>query len=249
MSDSTRTRASVAERWSLPTVEGPIIGMRRESPARERERAEQAARASNAVQEAEKSRGYEAGVAAGRAELKSQLDAANARVVRLDEILNRLCQPLAELEGEVEEQLVLLALAIGKQLARRELRTDPGQIAALIREAVGRLPAAAREVRVHLHPEDAAAIKERLATAGQERAWSVVEDPTLARGGCLVRSENSQIDARLESRVNAMVSSMLGEQRASARSGGGDIEAVIDGERELDTDAPAGADSSELGES
>ena len=74
---------------------------------------------------------------------------------------------------------------------------------------------------MYLHPEDAAAVAERLASAGQERAWSVVEDPTLARGGCLVRSENSQIDARLESRVNAMVSSMLGEERASARLGAG----------------------------
>ncbi len=45
----------------------------------------------------------------------------------------------------------------------------------------------------------------------------MVEDPTLARGGCLVRTENSQIDARLESRVNAIVGSMLGEERASAR--------------------------------
>jgi flagellar assembly protein FliH len=138
-------------------------------------------------------------------------------VARLDGILNQLARPLPTLEGEVEQQLVLLALAVGKQLARRELKADPGQIAALIREAVGRLPAAARDVRVHLHPEDAAAIAERLASAGQERAWSVVEDPTLTRGGCLVRSENSQIDARLESRVNAMVSSMLGEERASAR--------------------------------
>ena len=94
------------------------------------------------------------------------------------------------------------------------------QVTALIREAVGRLPAAARDVRVHLHPEDAAAIAERLASTGRERAWSVVEDPTLTRGGCLVRSENSQIDARLESRVNAIVSSMLGEERASARLSG-----------------------------
>jgi flagellar assembly protein FliH len=46
----------------------------------------------------------------------------------------------------------------------------------------------------------------------------VVEDPTLTRGGCLVRSENSQIDARVESRVNAIVSGMLGEERASARA-------------------------------
>jgi len=205
----------VAELWSLPNVDGPIVGLRRDGPARARDA--ETTRATESARQAEIDRGYAAGVSAGRAELQKQNDALAAQVMRLDGILNQLARPLPTLEGEVEQQLVLLALAVGKQLARRELRADPGQIAALIREAVGRLPAAAREVRVHLQPEDAAAIAERLASAGQERAWSVVEDPTLTRGGCLVRSENSQIDARLESRVNAMVSSMLGEERASAR--------------------------------
>ena len=216
MSDSTRPRASVAERWALPNVDGPIVGLRRDSSSRARDA--EATRTSDAARQAELNRGYEAGVSAGRAELQSQNDALAARIARLDGILNRMSAPLAALEEEVEQQLVLLALAVGKQLARRELKADPGQITALIREAVGRLPAAARDVRVHLHPEDAAAIAERLATAGQERAWTVVEDPALARGGCLVRSENSQIDARVESRVNAIVSSMLGEERASARA-------------------------------
>jgi len=209
LSESTRPRAAAAERWSLPTGDGPIVGVDREAPARARE--------SDASRQAQVNRGYEAGFNAGRAALQNQTSALDAKVARLDEILNRLSRPLPALESEVEQQLVLLALAVGKQLARRELKADPGQIMGLIREAVGRLPAAAREVRVHLHPEDAATVTERLATAGQERAWTVVEDPTLTRGGCLVRSENSQIDARLESRVNAMVSSMLGEERASAR--------------------------------
>jgi flagellar assembly protein FliH len=215
LSDSTRSRATAAELWSLPNVDGPIVGLRRDAPSRARDA--EATRASDGARQAEMDRGYQAGVSAGRAELQSQNDALAAQVVRLDEILNHLARPLPTLEGEVEQQLVLLALAVGKQLARRELKADPGQIAALIREAVGRLPAAARDVRVYLHTEDAAAVVERLASAGQDRAWSVVEDPTLTRGGCLVRSENSQIDARLESRVNAIVSGMLGEERASAR--------------------------------
>jgi flagellar assembly protein FliH len=205
----------VAELWSLPNVDGPIVGLRRDAPSHARDA--EATRASDSARQAEMDRGYQAGVTAGRAELQKQNDALAAQVARLDGILDHMARPLATLEGEVEQQLVLLALAVGKQLARSELKADPGQIAALIREAVGRLPAAARDVRVYLHPEDAAAIAERLASAGQERAWSVVEDPTLTRGGCLVRSENSQIDSRLESRVNAMVSSMLGEERASAR--------------------------------
>ncbi len=215
MSDSTGTRAGVAERWSLPAVDGPIVGLRRDSASRARD--VEATRANDAAHQAELKRGYEAGVSTGRAELQVQNEALATRIARLDAILNRMVQPLAALDEEVEQQLVLLALAVGKQLARRELKADPGQITALIREAVGRLPAAAREVRVHLHPEDAAAIAERLATAGGERAWTVVEDPTLTRGGCLVRTENSQIDYRVESRVNAIVSGMLGEERASAR--------------------------------
>jgi flagellar assembly protein FliH len=198
----------------LPNVDGPIVGLRRDTRARDAE----ATRVSDSARQAEMDRGYQAGVSAGRAEFQKQNEALAAQVARLDAILNALSRPLPTLEGEVEHQLVLLALAVGKQLARRELKADPAQIAALIREAVGRLPAAARDVRVHLHPEDAAAVAERLATAGQDRAWSVVEDPTLSRGGCLVRSENSQIDARVESRVNAMLSSMLGEERAGARS-------------------------------
>jgi flagellar assembly protein FliH len=213
LSDSKAPHAALAERWSLPAVDGPIVGVRRDTRAREVE----ATRAGEAARKAEMDRGYQAGLKAARAEQQTHTEALTASVARLDEILNQLCRPLPELEAEVEQQLVLLALAVGKQLARRELKADPGQITALIREAVGRLPAAAREVRVYLHPEDAAAVAARLASAGQERAWSVVEDPTLTRGGCLVRSENSQIDARLEGRVNAMVSSMLGEERASAR--------------------------------
>jgi flagellar assembly protein FliH len=215
LSDSTRPHPAVAERWSLPAVDGPIVGMRHSAS---RARDAEAMRANDAARQAELKRGYEAGVSAGRAELQRQNDALAAQITHLEAILDRLSQPLVALDEEVEQQLVLLALAVGKQLARRELRADPGQITALIREAVGRLPAAARDVRVHLHPEDAAAIAERLATAGPERAWTVVEDPTLTRGGCLVRTENSQIDARVESRVNAIVSGMLGEERASARA-------------------------------
>jgi flagellar assembly protein FliH len=113
--------------------------------------------------------------------------------------------------------LLHLALAVGKQLARRELRIDPAQVIAIIRESLGQLPSAAREIRVHLHPEDAAIVRERLTAPANERAWTIVEDPTLSRGGCMVRTENSQIDARLESRINTVITSALGDERAQDR--------------------------------
>ena len=187
MSDAPRSRATVAELWSLPNVDGPIVGLRRDAPSRARDA--EATRVSDSARQAEMDRGYEAGVSAGRAELQKQNDALAAQVARLDGILNQLSRPLPTLEGEVEQQLVLLALAVGKQLARRELKADPGQIAGLIREAVGRLPAAARDGRVHLASRGCGQqLAERLASAeAQERAPGACGRGSDSRpgGGCL----------------------------------------------------------------
>jgi flagellar assembly protein FliH len=211
MSEPRGSRANLlpVERWSLPAVEGPLANAARDERARavpEQRTAHDAAR------------GYEAGIARAQAELQPRLDELNARVRCLDSALQLLAQPLRALDEEVEKQLFELALAVGKQLARRELSAAPAQILAILRECLGQLPLAAREVRIHLHPEDAAVVRERLATPSEERAWALVEDPTLARGGCLVRSDTSQIDARFESRVNAVLATALGEQRAPERA-------------------------------
>lgn len=200
---------SPVERWSLPAVEGPLATPVRDERAR-------AAADKRAVQEG--ARGYEAGLARAQAESQPRLNEINARVQRLDSILQLLAQPLQALDDEVEKQLVQLAFAVGKQLARRELSASPAQVVAILRECLEQLPVAARDVRVHLHPEDAAIVRERLAEPAAGRAWSLVEDPTLARGGCLVRSDTSQIDARLESRVHAVLASALGEQRSGERA-------------------------------
>jgi len=205
----TRAAAKPIERWSLPAVEGPLANTARDERAR-------AAGEKHAAQDAV--RGYEAGLARAHSETEPRLAALEARVQRLDSVLELLAQPLRALDDQVEQQLLELALAVGKQLARRELSVAPAQIVAILRECLEQLPVAAREVRVHLHPEDAAVVRERLAAAGEERAWSLIEDPTLARGGCLVRSDTSLIDARFESRVNAVISSALGEQRSSGRA-------------------------------
>ena len=209
-SAQTRTAAKPIERWSLPAVEGPLANNLRDERAR-------AAGDQRAAQQA--ARGYEAGLARAQAETVPRLEDLAARVRRLDSLLQLLAQPLRALDDQVEQQLLELALAVGKQLARRELSAAPAQIVAILRECLEQLPLAAREVRVHLHPEDAAIVRERLAAPAEERAWSLIEDPTLARGGCLVRSDTSQIDARFESRVNAVLASALGEQRASERPG------------------------------
>jgi flagellar assembly protein FliH len=214
MSEANRTaaqlqRAAIAERWTLPKVEGPLA-------ARSREDRERASAAASAEEQA--ARGYEAGMARAQAETQGRLQELDARIRRLDAMLQHLAQPLKALDADVERQLLELALTVGQQLARRELQADPTQVVAIVRQCLEQLPVSAREVRVHLHPQDAECVRERLAAPGGERAWTLVDDPTLARGGCVVRSDHSQIDARFQSRLAALVASALGEQRAALRS-------------------------------
>ena len=158
--------------------------------------------------------GLTEGREAGRAEVRAQVE-------RLSGMFYDLTKPFEELDAEVERELLTLAMALARQIVRRELKTDPTQIIGIIREAIAALPVAAREVRVHLHPEDAAVVREHLAPTESERAWSIVEDPVMARGGCQISSATSRIDARLETRLGGILSELMGTERQTAVPRGG----------------------------
>jgi flagellar assembly protein FliH len=217
MSDPRRTfTANVAsiERWSLPVVEGNVIGR----PIDERKAAAAAEAIARVAREQSEARGYEAGMAQAKAEMDGHINDLKARIQRLDLLLHFISRPLEHLDADVEKMLLQLTLSVGKQLARRELRVDPTQVIAIIRESLQELPTAARDIRVHLHPEDASIVRERLTAPSNERAWTIVEDPAMSRGGCVVRTENSRIDARLESRINTVIANALGDERAPERT-------------------------------
>jgi flagellar assembly protein FliH len=157
--------------------------------------------------------GLAEGRAAGRAEIRAQVE-------RLSGMFYDLARPFEVLDTEVERELLTLAMALARQIVRRELKTDPTQIIGIIREAIAALPVAAREVRVHLHPEDAAVVRDNLAPTENERAWMIVEDPVMARGGCQINTSTSRIDARLETRLAAILSELLGTERQAAGARG-----------------------------
>jgi len=147
--------------------------------------------------------GLAEGREAGRAEVRAQVE-------RLAGMFYDLAKPFEVLDAEVERELLTLAMALARQIVRRELKADPTQIIGIIREAIAALPVAVRDVRVHLHPEDAAVVRQHLAPTESERAWAIVEDPVMARGGCQITTATSRIDSRLETRLGAILSELLG---------------------------------------
>jgi len=187
-----------AERWDVPPIDGEqgagyMTAARLEALQRE------------AWDEAY-ARGREEGIEAGRAEVA-------ARAERLDGLLRALTRPFDELDETVEQQLVELAMAVVKQLFRREIRVEPRHVIGVVREAIKVLPVASRNVQVHLHPDDAALVRETLAPAEGDPAWAIVEDPLSSRGGCTVTTDDSRVDATVEARLHAVISAVLGDER------------------------------------
>ena len=156
---------------------------------------------------------FEQGLAEGREAGAAQI---RAQVEKLEGMFYDLARPFEELDSEVERELLTLAMTLARQIVRRELKTDPTQIIGIVREAISALPVAAREVRVHLHPEDAAVVRQNLAPTESDRAWQLVEDPVMARGGCQITTATSRVDARLETRLGAIVSELMGNDRHGA---------------------------------
>jgi flagellar assembly protein FliH len=198
--------------WALPQVDGPVINGRR--------RREDLQLIEREAWDAGYAAGRDAGLVAVRVEQQRTNDELRERVRRFSHMLDLLARPLQELDDSVYESLATVVEAIVRQLMRRELKTGAEQIIGVVRGAVGELPLTARDVRVHLHPDDAALLREMLAEPASDRAWRMVEDPVLTRGGCRVSSENSTIDARLETRIGAAVALALGEARAHSDAAG-----------------------------
>ncbi len=191
---------SGAVRWDVPAIDGGdgngyMTAGRLEALQQE------------AYEEAWK-KGLADGEAAGR-------EAVRERCEHLDSLLDSLSKPFEALDDEVEHQIVDLAMLVARQLFRREIRTDPTHVVGVVRDALKILPAASRQVEVHLHPEDAALVRESLAVSDRQPSWQIVEDALLSRGGCHVTTENSQIDATAESRLNTLITSIAGDERKS----------------------------------
>ncbi len=151
-------------------------------------------------------KGYMEGLEQGQKEIRQQ-------VAYLQTIMATLAMPLPGVDEQVVQEMAELCMAVVKQLVRRELKSSPDEIVAVVKEAVSMLPMTPGEVRLELNPEDAALVRNALGEPGTETSWRIVEDPLLTRGGCRVLTNTSRIDATVENRINATIAAVMGGER------------------------------------
>jgi flagellar assembly protein FliH len=146
---------------------------------------------------------------------------------RAEAMLRRVAQTLEELGSlrktlmqQSERQMVQLALTLARRVVHREISLDPELIAAMAHVAIKKL-GISNPSTIRLHPDDYTVI------ARDGDRWSgsnvtVVPDPSIARGGCMVESDFGNIDGSLDRQFDEMARALLGGAGAGVREGARD---------------------------
>ena len=207
MAATIHNAAADFQRWELPNV-----GIRPTASQAANAPPQPTVRELAALEQQAREEGYAAGHAEGLAAAQQQL---RERMARLDALYDAAARPLLALDEQTGQELVRLATIVAGRVITRELQLSPDLIARSVREAAAALPAATRELRVHVHPEDLALLQE---LGAAESHWQLLADPALTRGDCQLESERSRLDARVETRLAAVIDAVLGDDAECAGS-------------------------------
>ncbi|MEC9314622.1 MAG: flagellar assembly protein FliH [Pseudomonadota bacterium] len=156
--------------------------------------------------------GFEAGQQAGQKDIQQQ-------IAYLQQILGSLEQPLSDLDQQIEQDLVNLAITMTRQLLRRELKQEPEHVIGAMRAALQALPISDRKLRIYVHPDDLTIIQKGLSMDGEDNSRQWIEDPLMTRGGVRLETADTTVDATVESRLNSVISKLLGEERGESDGG------------------------------
>lgn len=187
---------------------------------------EEAARRAGA--EAGYQEGYQAGYDAGR-ELATQLAHEEQRtrqqreldfrteqeamlkiaVGALENIAHALADPLADSADALEPELLLLVTTLARRVIMEELQQHPELIVSVLRQALTQLPSRHHPLRIHIHPDDQVMLEAYAHALDETMIW--LPDQAIERGGCVVQSGPSRIDATLETRLQQAIDAIWGE--------------------------------------
>ena len=135
---------------------------------------------------------------------------------RYGDSIRDLGQYRAALYGQVEREVVKLAVEVAKKIVHREIQADPEVIQTLVKIALGRVSERSA-VSVRVNPIDYNFLLDKHRGWAQEegagRDVTLVADKSVERGGCLVQTECGDVDARIEEQFREVERAFFEGQR------------------------------------
>jgi flagellar assembly protein FliH len=173
-------------------------------------------------------RGYLAGYAEGarQANVERATDLATQKatwavnLARLGALTGQLATATEEYvarfgprDGALTESLISAAFELAEAVVACELRTRPERAVEVARSVLANLPSGPAVVRVN--PADEAVMMDAACTLGDSRyGVSVVVDPGVGPGGCIVTSAAKTVDARIEEALERARAAFFAEPSA-----------------------------------
>lgn len=166
----------------------------------------------------------EAAIEARAAELAESLvrDQIKTLGETMQNAIAQLEKANARWQAELELGAVRLSLAIARKIIQKEVGTAPDVILYVVRETLKRAGSISQATLV-CHPRDIALLE------AADVAWKLPQtteasigfraDPDIAPGGCVLETENGQIDARIETQLLAVEKLLFGTDAKRPGSG------------------------------
>jgi flagellar assembly protein FliH len=137
--------------------------------------------------------GYEEGLSLGRAEAAEELE-------HLRQLATTFGDAVTQADEAISSDVLELALHLARGMVRTAFDVKPDLIIPVVREAIDYLPNLQQPALLMLHPEDALIVRSSIGHELDKNGWRVVEDDSIARGGCRVDTASNQIDAQIGAR-------------------------------------------------
>jgi flagellar assembly protein FliH len=151
--------------------------------------------------------GYAQGVVDGKQQAAELAQAERAALKSLSEAIQEMMQ---EFEQGLARDVLSMSLELTKLMVREAIRVKPDLVLNVVREAVSSLTGLDENTAIHMHPDDAALLRE----AGREDPalanlpWKIVDDGRMERGGCRVETATGEADATLETRWRRVIAAL-----------------------------------------
>ena len=170
----------------------------------------------SAIAEQARAQGFEEGRAAGLADAASDLASAGAALAAALAEVERMRAAVAE---EVEREAVELALALAGKIVTATLQIRPELVVEVLQGALRRV-SGERTIAIVVNPSDVeivrGALGELQSQAAGEGRWEVLADQRVPAGGAIVRTDESELDARIQTqleRAHEAVEAEIGPRR------------------------------------
>jgi flagellar assembly protein FliH len=160
--------------------------------------------------------GRETGRAEGHSQaLAESTDQLAVLIERWTAALNEWESQKAEMIHSAREDALIFAFELAKKVVHRMIATDPSIVRDQVEQAL-RVITKPGILAVSVHPEDRAILAEALPqileTSSRCEHAEIRDDPSIARGGCVVTSARGRIDSTIQTQLDRIAQVLLPDQ-------------------------------------